>query len=174
MPLAGSYLDSDGLAAISIAPADLISGDWVDPTGLFTDPAYVAARAAWQTFRDTALVAASSEVNARCNKRYAVPFGNPAPVMVQRWVSDLVTAELYLKRGSWTSDQQMAEILKRRDVARAQMFEAANSETGLYDLPLSQADEGTSGISKGAPIMSSQASHYAWMDQQIKTIRSGG
>ena len=66
MSLAGSYLDRDEFAARTIAPTSLVNGDFIDPTGAFTDPVKIAARVAWRTFvdpHDYAQVAFSAGAN---------------------------------------------------------------------------------------------------------------
>ena len=65
------------------------------------------------------------------------------------------------------------EILAEAERAREQMKEAADSEIGLYDLPLLN-DVTTDGISKGGPLGYSEQSPYSWTDEQADAIRSGG
>jgi hypothetical protein len=107
----------------------------------------------------------SARIDARLGKRYAVPFAAPTPVVVQGWLAKIVTVSAYMKRGFDPSDVQGVEYVKQRDEAVAEIKEAADSNTGLFDLPL-RADTNQTGISRGFPRAYSEASPYVWSDQQ--------
>src|SRR5690606_7386155 len=82
------------------------------------------------------LLRKSRWIDARLRKRYAVPFTLPAPDAVQDWLVRLVTLPLFLKRGVDPNDQQFEEYRSDAERAEREVLEAANSDTGLFDLPL--------------------------------------
>lgn len=116
----------------------------------------------------TRLEVNSAEIDARLSKRYAVPFGSPPPIAIQRWLTAITTLECYLKRGFDPTDKQGALYVQHRDEALAEVKEAANAVDGLFELPL-RADTSASGISKGFPKAYSEQSPYVWMDGQRAT-----
>lgn len=169
MALAGSYLDVDEFAARTIAPSDLVYGDFIDPTGEFTDEVKVERRAAWLTFVESRLIIETSRINSKLRKRYAAPFESPVPEIVLGWLAAIVTPSLYKRRG-WDPSEAQAEDLKAdHDKAIEEITEAANSEDGLFDLPLRQ-DTTDDGISKGGPLGYAEASPYDWMDRQAEEV----
>lgn len=170
MALSGSYLDRDAFAARTIAPTSLVNGDFIDPTGAFTDPVKIAARAAWQTFVDSQLIIETSKINSRLRKRYATPFADPCPEIVCGWLTLVVTPKLYERRGWDPSDAQAKSILDSAENALTEQKEAADCDEGLFDLPLRQ-DNPASAITQGGPFSYSEASPYEWMDVQERTVR---
>jgi hypothetical protein len=72
---------------------------------------------------------------------------------------------LALRLGTSPTDEQAGEIVEDRKAAELEIVQAADSETGLFDLPLRQ-DTNASGIVKGGASGTSQASPYAWMRDQ--------
>jgi hypothetical protein len=171
MALAGSYLDLDGFAARTIAPANLVDGSFIDPTGLFTDSDLVARRTAWVTFVESRLVINTTRINARLRKRYAAPFADPVAEIVLGWLADMTTPELYKRRGWDPSDAQADAILA--DAARVleELKEAADSADGLFDLPLRQDKQGTTGVVRGGPFVYSEPGPYDWMDVQLGKVQ---
>lgn len=113
----------------------------------------------------------SRVIDARLRKQYAVPFADPAPETVKEWLTRIVTLRVYLRRGVDPSDLQFEEIKQDAKDALAEIKEAADSETGLYDLPVADAADG-SAISKGAPLGYSEASPYVWADVQVSAGRA--
>lgn len=112
----------------------------------------------------------SSEIDGKLRKRYAAPFAEPVPPIIVGWLSDIVTPELYLRRGWNPGNEQEATIVAAAERARAQMQEAADSAEGLWDLPL-RADTTAEGVSKGGPLGYSETSPYDWRDAQAEAIR---
>lgn len=149
-----TYLDLDGFKALTVLPSEYadaiedLSPGWID-----------AQLAQW-----------SAHIDTRLRKRYAVPFEAPYPYAVTSWLTSIVTVRCYLRRGVDPNDLQFAEIKADCDRAMAELKEAADSVTGLFDLPLRQ-DTTTNGISKGGTIGYSESSPYAWMDGQASTGR---
>ena len=117
---------------------------------------------------DGQLSAESAMIDARLRKRYIVPFDLPAPQAVQLWLVHVVTMSCALRRGIDATDEQFQEIKARADAAKADILEAANSSTGLFDLPLAT---GKTAISSPTPLGKSDASPYVWTDRQGRAGR---
>jgi hypothetical protein len=143
------YLTFDEFKGLSLMPSgDLDSLEEVSPGWIDSQLAY------W-----------SAQIDSRLRKRYAAPFSSPYPLAVQGWLARIVTVRCYLKVGVRPSDEQFAEIKADADAAIAEIKESADSVVGLFDLPL-RADTTSTGVSKGAPMVYSEASPYAWTDVQ--------
>ena len=149
-----NYLDTAALKVRTIMPA-------LDFDAL--DSSFVTAR----------ITIACSEINGRLRKRYAVPFNAPVPEVVCGWVTDIVTPELYFRRGWDPAEAQSAAILAAAERARAEIKEAADSNEGLWDLPILETST-SEGITKSGPLFYSEASPYSWTDVQIEALRGGG
>lgn len=152
--MAVSYLDVPGIRARTLMPNvefDLL------------DPAFVTSR----------LAIGTSEINGLLRKRYQTPFDVNTPEVVLGWLTDIVTPELYRRRGWDPEEDDSKDIIASGERARAQMQLAADSQAGLWELPL-RNDETSSGVSKGTPLWSSDASPYSWIDAQAEIIRGGG
>ncbi len=107
---------------------------------------------------------------ARLSKRYAVPFADPEPEIVKKWATDLLTERVWIRRGVDPSTADMQAASEAVAETRGEIKEAADAETGLFDLPL-RADTTTSGISKGGPFGYSEQSPYVWYDVQATAAR---
>jgi hypothetical protein len=107
----------------------------------------------------------------RLKKRYLAPFASPVPTTVLRWLTHMVTELAYEKRGYNPTSAQDGKIAERAATARAEVKEAADSETGLFDLPLRQDAPGASGVSQGGPFGYAEASPYEWTDRQHEAVR---
>jgi hypothetical protein len=115
----------------------------------------------------------TEEIEDRLRKRYAVPFdASSPPRILKRWLTKLVTRDAYAKRG-WdpTSKQDEASILRAAERVEEQLKEAADSEEGLYELPL-RASDPAGGVSQGAPLGYSETSPYVFTARQAKTGRA--
>lgn len=118
------------------------------------------------------LTTVSSRMDARLAKRYAAPFAAPYPTVAQEWLAHIVSWRCYLKRGVNSLDSEAAEYKAQHDQALKEIEEAANSETGLFELPLLQsAPEGT-GVVRGGPFSYTEASPYVWTDVQAEAGRN--
>jgi hypothetical protein len=115
---------------------------------------------------DAQLEAVSADIDSRLRKRYAVPFGSPAPHTIRRWLSRLVTRECYLRRGIDPTDPQWTSIEAAATKAEEEIREAADSEGGLFDLPL-RADSTSSGVTSPAVLSYIETSPYVWRDRQV-------
>lgn len=109
-------------------------------------------------------------IDARLAKRYAVPFDEPVPDVVKGWLRSIVDPEVLTKIGMDPSDLDVDRIDRDALDAKEEIKEAANSQFGLFDLPL-RADTRKSGISKGAPFAYTEASPYVWRDDQARAGR---
>jgi hypothetical protein len=115
-------------------------------------------------FVDAQLELYSADIDSRLAKRYAIPFAGTAPLAVQSWLTRLVTLQCWLRRGVVSTDSQFVVCREQANEALAQIKEAADSDTGLYDLPL--IPSGASGITKSGPKAYSEQSPYVWTDAQ--------
>lgn len=114
-------------------------------------------------FLEAKLARRSAAIDTRLRKRYAVPFAAPYPDKVIEWLIAGVTLVAYLKLGVDPLDAQIADIKEASTTADTELLEAANSETGLFDLPL-RADTTETGISKGGPMSYSEQSPFVHND----------
>lgn len=113
-----------------------------------------------------------SAINARLVKRYAVPFGadgtprTDVPGIIEDWIVAIVTLRAYAKRGFNPSDA-MADVAIVQPAAEAEaaIKEAANSETGLFELPLLDSDV-VGGVTKTGPLAYTETSPFVWTDVQ--------
>jgi phage gp36-like protein len=129
-------------------------GSWIDRVE--------ADSAGWV---DTLLEDIAAQIHARLAKRYDVPFADPTPRCVLRWQAAIADPIVLRKRGIDQTDEQYADFVKLSDTAWKEIEEAANGNTGLFDLP-ARADTTASGITKGGPLGYSEASPYVGFDDQ--------
>lgn len=107
----------------------------------------------------------SREIDARLTKRYVVPFATPYPITILEWLARIVTPRVMWKRGVDANDRQYQDIRDDAIAAEASIKEAADSEKGLYELPL-RNDTAEGAIARATPLAYSEQSPYVWMDQQ--------
>ncbi len=144
-----AYLDLAGFKDLTVMPSEFsnaietISPGWID-----------AQLAYW-----------SMQIDARLSKRYATPFASPYPVALTGWLARIVTVRAWLRRGVDPNDQQFSEVKADADAAWAEIKEAADSNTGLFELPL-RADTNASGVARGGPFGYSEQSPYVGFDIQ--------
>jgi hypothetical protein len=151
-----SYLDVAGFTTRTIMPAGDVSAVESDT------PGYTLSQ----------LTEWSSRMNSVLRKRYDIPFASPYPEVVLGWLQRLVTPRVYLKRGVNPSDAQFGEVLQDAKDAWAEIKEAADSNTGLYDLPVKELTE-TSAVTQGGPFSYSEPSPYDWTDVQAQAVSHG-
>lgn len=111
------------------------------------------------------LVERSSFLNARLSKRYDAPFASPYPEAVTGWLVKLVDPLVLFKSGFRPADETALKITQRETEAREEIKEAANSDEGLFELPL-RANTNQEGVTKGGPFGYSEQSPYVWTDGQ--------
>jgi hypothetical protein len=123
-------------------------------------------------------------LDARLAKRYAVPFGGApvidpplredVPQVIEDWITTIVTARAYAKRGVNPSSGELwftEMVIEPMKAAGAAILEAANSDTGLFDLPLKESAAPAGGATRGGPKGYSEASPYVWTDAQVDAAR---
>lgn len=165
----GSYLTLDEFKVRARMPSEDIDVLEEESAPAPGDPGFVSL----------ALIDRSAEINDRLKKRYVVPFGtwspsSTAPPIIKRWVAVLVTADCYEKRGQNAGSDRDEVVERARAQVDAQIEQAANSETGLFELPLLASAPGASGVTQGGPFGYSEASPYSWTDVQAEILRGGG
>jgi len=148
------YISLSEFTSMSVMPASDIAQLEV------TSPGWIAAQ--------SDLI--SRHIDARLRKRYRVPFVT-VPVAVQMWVTSILTHRAYLKRGVDPTDVQSQTIVDDATRAQEEVLEAANCDTGLFDLPLLSEYNAASGAVKGAPLSYSEQSPYVWMDNQYNLAK---
>lgn len=153
--MAGYVATIENFKLRSIMPANYIDGLEVAQPG-------------WLLIQDEMI---SSRVDAKLRKRYAVPFADPVPPTVVGWVVDILTAKAYLRLGVDPTDKQVDAIAEAANTALAEVQQAADSDTGLFDLPLTAVQDAASGVVKGTPLCYSEQSPYAWTDVQRSAAR---
>lgn len=117
----------------------------------------------------------SAWIDARLAKRYATPFdADSPPMIVEEWLSRIVTHRCYLKRGCDPTDAEVAAIADDAKVAKDEITEAANSQVGLFELPLRADKPGSDGVSRGGPLGYSEASPYTWPEVQRDAAEAEG
>lgn len=121
-------------------------------------------------FVSAQLEQASRWVDMYLAKRYRVPFDAPYPEAVKSWVARIVTSRCYIRRGVDPGDAQQAIITADTQAAEDEVKAAADSQIGLIDLPLSDAQRG-SAIAYGGPRVYSESSPYVGSDVQRETGR---
>lgn len=154
MPGTTPYLTLSDFKQISVVPAQFI-----DEIELRT-PGWVEQR----------IRMISAYIDTRLSKRYATPFQDPCPFAVRDWIAKIVSMDCWLRRGVEPTDTEISEYKAQQQQAYDELKEAANSDTGLFDLPLRSDVDGT-GISRGAPLATSQQSPYAWTTEQARIGR---
>lgn len=121
---------------------------------------------------DKRLELESAYIDSRLRKRYLAPFSlTDTPVAVQRWLTDFVTFRAWRKRGVHALDDQMVDYRSAAEKADAEIKEAADSDTGLFDLPLRPDDAKATAIKQGFTQSYSEASPYVWMTVQERIAR---
>lgn len=139
------------------------------PLSLMPDEDIDALDTRYPTFFATQLEDRSAWMESRLRKRYG-PFEAPYTQALKGWLAALVTVRAYLKRGVDPNDAQWLEVKKAAEDALAEIKEAADSNEGLFDLPL-RADTTATGITKGGPFSYSEQSPYVWKDVQASVAR---
>ena len=112
---------------------------------------------------------ASARIDVQLSKRYVTPFIG-APMIIKEWTARMVEVSCWLKRGVRTTDEQFQESRARGDKALEEIELAANSENGLFDLPL--ATGGSAVTATTWPRGYSEQSPYVWLDDQAEIGRS--
>lgn len=108
-------------------------------------------------------------INDRLKKRYAVPFNEPVPFTVKKWLKDLATKTCYDKRGRNPASQQDQDAIEKPyDQAVTEVKEAADAKDGLFDLPLLDSAPGASAVVNASPLFYSETSPYVGADIEAR------
>ena len=151
------YLTTDEFKLRTLLPANVLQQIEV------STPGWLAAQ----------IEAVSHGIDARLSKRYHVPFKVPYPDVLKSWIINIVSLNAWLKRGMVATDESFGEYKAMHDRAIEEIREAANSETGLFDLPIDATGPGgASAIVRANPQSYSEASPYVWLDVQRGRGRS--
>ena len=153
------YLDFAGFKSLTVIPSKFV--DEVEAVS----PGWV----------DTQLDYWSRWIDSRLRKRYASPFAAfgdapPTPLAVQGWLVRIVTIRVWIKRGIDPNDLQYDTVNQDSIDAKTEIAEAADSNVGLFDLPL-RVDQDGSAINRANPKSHTEASPYVWTDEQADTAR---
>ena len=152
-----AYLTRAGFIALSIVP----------------DTNVAQVESLYAGWVDAQLLSYSAQIDARLAKRYATPFdASSPPVAVTNWLQRLVTPRIYFKLGCDPNDAQIDALIKDADQVWAELKEAADAQSGLYDLPL-RANSDASGIVKNKCRVRADASPYESTDRQAAGYRNG-
>jgi hypothetical protein len=132
--------------------------DWSQDGGL-TFPNTAIATAPTVALGSTGLSALFPVGPYDLTNTWAAP--TPVPEAILRWLTILVSAEVLERHGGVESTEPIFErLMKRVEIAEAELAEAANSQTGLFDLPVN--DDSDTAISSGGPLSYSEAGPYTW------------
>jgi phage gp36-like protein len=121
-------------------------------------------------FVDEQISMVSARFDSRFAKRYDVPFQAPYPTIVTEWITHIVSLRTYMKRGVYATDTTFAEYKAQHDQAVKEVEEAADSDTGKFELPL-RADTNANGIMRGSPRSYTEAGPYVFTDVQADIAR---
>lgn len=113
----------------------------------------------------------SAHIDSKLSKRYAVPFDpvSKAPLIVKRWLVDLVSVQLWLRRGLDGTQLDAQVYIDAAEQARKDLLDAADAKDGLIELPLRSDALTTSGISK--PRLRSYSETSPFVGQRIQRQR---
>lgn len=164
------------LVAGAIAAGDLLTFAIAKTSSGVIVPQGTLAMIATPNYCDFAIARWQSRIFGYLRKRYDVTkidADNP-PEIILDWIVKCVMPDMYRKRGVNPSDTQMATLIDDRNDAIAEVkLEASDAATGLIELPL-LSDEKQTGVSQGGPYGYSEATPYAWTDQQVvQAIENG-
>jgi hypothetical protein len=118
-----------------------------------------------------------AHVKSRLVKRYSVDFTAPGPVpeKIVEWLVVLVDIEVWKCVGGNPEGREDGWYDKDRDRVEAELKEAADADTGLFELPLRNTDPtGASAVSKGGPLVESFNTVHGWFDAQALARDGGG
>lgn len=93
----------------------------------------------------------------------------PVPETVLQWLTILVSWDCYNKRGRNPQDPLIVDLKEDRVRVLAEVAQAANSQDGLFDLPVSEDLD--SAIKTGGPLFYSESSPFVSADRQEREGR---
>jgi hypothetical protein len=104
----------------------------------------------------------------QADNQYAA--ATPVPEIILKWLNALVTLAAYRRRGFNPNDPAGDLIVQAAVEAKKEVLEAADSKSGLIDIPVSEDLD--SAVTTGGPLGTSDASPYAWQNRQAARGRS--
>lgn len=151
-----AYLDLDGFKLLSVMPDEHV--DQLEST--------------WPGFLAAQLDAQSVWIESRLRKRYKRELFTAEPLtkLLGLWLSRIVTAVAYSRRGWDPSGVDVDAIVTDGEAARAEVLEAANGENGLFELALADS-EGATAPMKQATRAYSEQSPYVGFSRQARIGR---
>ena len=118
-------------------------------------------------FIEQALQDWTSYIESRLRKRYVVPFLEPVPFTIKKWLCDLASKTCWSKRGFNPSNKSDEDAIDGPyQLALAEIKEAADAKEGLFDLPARDDLPQATGVTFGRPKSYSEASPYTAGIQQ--------
>jgi hypothetical protein len=117
----------------------------------------------------------SGHIRARLVKRYAVDFNDPGPPpdKIIEWLVLLVDILVWACAGGLPEGREDGWAKEAEKTTLDEIKEAADSETGLFELPLRDTDPlGTSAINKGPPFVVAYNTGFDYFDA-VKANSSG-
>lgn len=148
-----TYLTTDEFKLKTLVPVDLVDR--------------VEARTPGWLAEQLALV--SAYVSARLRKRYG-EWSSPYPYILGEWITHVVSLRVLLKGGVRADDEQYVTYKELHDQALKDITEAANGQSGLFDIAL-QDNASATGITRGGPASYTEASPYVGFDVQAELGR---
>lgn len=94
----------------------------------------------------------------------------PVPEVVLGWLTDLVSLDVYDRRGANAQDPTLVRLAATVERVQTEVKEAADGDTGLFDLPTN--DDTDSAITTGGPQFYSETSPYVSADREACIARS--
>lgn len=118
----------------------------------------------------------SNKICNRLVKRYAVNFTDPGPVagQIKDWLTILVDINVLKFTGGVPDGREDEWASNDLKTVNDELKEAADSEKGLFELPLRNTDISGSAVNVCAPLGYSEQSPYTWTDRQRDHIANGG
>lgn len=149
-----AYLTLDEFKALAPLPAEYIDAVEVCSAG----------------YTELQLSYESAYIDSLLSKRYAVPFDptKPYPLILKRWLSALVSLQIWLRRGLDATQQDAEIYIEAAKQARLDLTAAANAQDGLFELPL-RGDLPGIGTVRPKPTSYSETSPF--LSQRIQATR---
>lgn len=109
-----------------------------------------------------------SHIKARLVKRYAIEDdfqGGDVPQKITEWLLVLTDINVWACVGGVPEGREDGWADKDRDRVREELVEAANADSGLFELPLRASDAlGASAVNKGGPHVVRFATGFDYFD----------
>jgi len=120
-------------------------------------------------FVDGHLELRSRALEDRLRHKYAIPLPT-GHATIDGWIVAEVQRFAAVKIGIDPSDLLFEEIRAAAELAEEQIKDASDPKSERWNIPLVTARDG-SAIAKNAPLGYSEASPWAWTDEQLEALR---